>query len=48
MSPVKSKKQWGWLAIHRKDLLKKWQHEAPVKYKKLPTRVKKSKTKKRR
>ncbi len=46
--PVKSKKQWKWLAVHRKDLLHKWQHEKPRKDKKLPVRVKKSKTKKRR
>lgn len=43
--PVRSKKQWKWLAIHRPDLLKKWQEEAPVDYKKLPKRVKKAKKK---
>lgn len=34
--PVRSKRQWGWLAIHRPDLLHKWQHEAPRDYAKLP------------
>jgi hypothetical protein len=34
--PVKSKKQWKWLAINHPDLLHKWQKEAPVKFSDLP------------
>jgi len=36
--PVESKKQWGWLAINRPDLLHKWQTEVPVDYSQLPDR----------
>ena len=37
--PVRSKKQWKWMAINKPKMLKKWQGEAPVKYKKLPDKV---------
>ena len=38
--PVQSQKQWKWLAIHRPDLLRKWQHESPVNYRQLAIRKK--------
>lgn len=38
--PVRSKKQWKWMAVNRPDLLHKWQGEAPVKFKGLPNKVK--------
>jgi hypothetical protein len=41
--PIRSKKQWGWLAKYRPDLLSSWQHEAKRSYSKLPTRVKSKK-----
>jgi len=41
--PVKSKKQWKYLAIHEPQLLREWQKEHPVDFKKLPTRKKKKK-----
>ena len=47
MSPVRSKKQWKWLAIHKPELLHKWQHEKKRVYKKLPVRVKKTKKRRR-
>jgi hypothetical protein len=43
--PVKSKKQWRWLAANRPDLLHKWQKESPRMYKKLPATEKKKKRK---
>lgn len=41
--PVRSKAQWGWLGAHRPDLLRKWQAEAPVNYRRLPRKVRKRK-----
>ncbi len=41
--PIKSKHQAAWLAIHRPDLLKKWQAEDPVNISRLPEHVKKRK-----
>lgn len=38
--PVKSQAQWKWLAVHRPDLLHKWQHESPVNYRQLAIRKK--------
>lgn len=46
--PVKSRAQQAWLAIHRPDLLKKWQAEYPVNLSKLPEHVKKAPKKKKR
>ncbi len=46
--PVKSKAQQAWLAIHRPDLLKKWQAEFHVNLKALPEHVKKASPKKRK
>lgn len=43
--PVKSRKQWAYLAIHHPDLLHEWQQEAPRKFKKLPEHVKKKRKK---
>lgn len=37
--PVKSKAQWGWLGVHRPDLLHKWQKESPKVFKKLPPKT---------
>ena len=34
--PVKSKKQWRWMAINNPDMLKSWQKEHPVKFSQLP------------
>lgn len=38
--PVKSKKQWKYLAIHHPELLHKWQEEAPVVFENLPNKKK--------
>lgn len=39
--PIKSKRQWRYLAANRPDLLKKWQRESPVSFRRLPVRKKK-------
>jgi hypothetical protein len=44
--PIKSQKQWKYLAIHHPDLLHEWQQEAPRKFSKLPARSKKKSRKK--
>lgn len=35
--PVKSRSQWGFLAINHPELLKKWQKESPVTMSELPS-----------
>lgn len=35
--PVRSKAQWGFLAVNHPELLRKWQKEAPVKMSELPS-----------
>ncbi len=37
--PVKSQKQFRWLAANRPDLLHKWQQEYPRKFGSLPKRL---------
>jgi len=39
--PVRSKKQFKWMAINEPEMLKRWQKEHPVDFRKLPKRVKK-------
>jgi hypothetical protein len=46
--PVQSQHQAKWLAIHRPDLLKKWQLESHRNISQLPQHVKKASPKKHR
>lgn len=43
--PVKSKKQWKFLAVNHPEVLHSWQKETPKSFSRLPIKAKKAKPK---
>jgi len=38
LMPLKSRKQWKWMAVNEPEMLKRWQREHAVDYNKLPNK----------